>query len=246
MRHHLVAGAIEVLLHLLVPDFRVFFDECAEQLHRGIGVQGFVTCRPGHNLAHTFHFVEAREIHQNREAGKQLQALGEATENGQCFGNIGFGFDTPFLHVVIFILHFAVFHEGFIFNFGHADRIQKMRISGNMNGFHIRKSGQHHLNFSRFEHLAVMLHIAIIHFDIGLNKEPENLRQQIAFSSGQLFMPVFDIFGQRYLFRQPVNALLGQPRIIGPRITKWFVDNTLFKKGHVFHFLSMGAMGTQN
>ena len=115
-----------------------------------------------------------------------------------------------------------------------------------MNGFHIRKSGQHHLNLSWFEHLTVMLHITIVHFDIGLNKEPKNLRQQIALGTRQLFVPVFDIFCQRDFFRQPVNALLGQPRIIGPRITKWFVDNTLFKKGHVFHFLSMGAMGTQN
>ena len=72
MRHHLIAGAIEVLLHLLIPDFGVFFDECAEQLHRGIGVQGFVARRPSHDLAHALHFIEAREIHQNGEAGKQL------------------------------------------------------------------------------------------------------------------------------------------------------------------------------
>ena len=115
-----------------------------------------------------------------------------------------------------------------------------------MNGFHIRKGSQHHLNFGRFEHLTIMLHIAVVHFDISLNKEPEDLRQQIAFGTRQLFVPVFDILGQRHFFRQPVNALLGQPRIIGPRITKRFVDNTLFKKGHVFLLSFNGRDGHAN
>jgi hypothetical protein len=41
---------------------------------------GFVAHRPGDNLAHALHLVEARKVQQDREAGEKLQALGEGEE----------------------------------------------------------------------------------------------------------------------------------------------------------------------
>ena len=153
MRHHGFAGLIQIFFQLIIPNMRVFLNESVEQFHRRIGVQRLVTRRPGYDLTHALHFIEAREIHQNGKAGKELQAFGEAAKYRQRFGNILIGLNTPFLHIVIFILHLAIFHEGFIFDFRHADCVEQMRIGRDMNGFHIGKRSQHHLNFSRLKHL---------------------------------------------------------------------------------------------
>ena len=80
-----------------------------------------------------------------------------------------------------------------------------------------------------------MLHIAIIHFNIGLHKKAENLRQQIALGTGQFLVPIFYILSQWHFFGQPVNPLLRQPSIIGPGIAEGFIDNTFFKQRHYIH-----------
>ena len=243
MRDHGLAGLIQVFFQLVIPNMRIFLNKGIEQLDRRIGVQRFITRRPGYDLAHAFHFIEAREIHQNGEAGKQLQPLGETAKYGQSFGNIFIRLNAPFLHIVVFILHLAIFHKGFIFDFRHADGIEQMRIGGNVNGFHIGKCSQHHLNFGRLKHLAVMLHIAIIDFDIGLHEKAEDLRQQIALRTGQFLVPIFHIFGQWHFFRQPVNPLLRQPGIICPRIAERFIDNTFFKQRHFMYLFSFWRNG---
>ena len=53
-----------------------------------IAVQGFVAHRPGDDLPHALHFVEAREVHQHGEGGEQLQAFGEGAEDRQGLGDI--------------------------------------------------------------------------------------------------------------------------------------------------------------
>ena len=48
-----------------------------------------------------------------------------------------------------------------------------------MDGFHIRECRHHHLDFHRLKYVKVFLHIAKVHFDIGLREETENLAEQI-------------------------------------------------------------------
>jgi len=68
-----------------------------------------------------------------------------------------------------------------------------------------------------------MFVVAILHLDIGLRKEAENLRQQIALMIGQLLRPIAAIFAQGHFFGQPMDLLLAFPEVIGPRIFKGLV-----------------------
>ena len=218
------AAEIQLALQLLGPDFRVFLHEGAEQLDDGQAVQRFVAHRPGNDLPHALHFTEAREIQQDGEGREQLQAFGEGTERCQSLGNLVLAVDPEALHVVVFVLHLLVFEEGGVFDFRHADRIQQMAVGGDVHGFDVGEGGQHHQHFGGFKHLAVMLHVAVIHLDIGLGEEAEDLRQQVAFRRREVAVPVLHVVGERHFFRQPVHALLHQPCFIGPGIAERLVD----------------------
>ena len=92
-----------------------------------------------------------------------------------------------------------------------------------MDGFHVGKGGQHHLDFSWLEHAAVIFVVAILHLDIGLCEEAEDLREQVAFVIRKLLCPIAAIFAQGYFFGQPMDLLLAFPEVIGPWIFKGLV-----------------------
>src|SRR5476651_2443692 len=48
----------------------------------------------------------------------------------------------------------------------------------------------------------------------------------------QLVAPVLDVVRERNFLRQPVDALLRQPRIVGPRIVERLVDRLGVEEGH--------------
>jgi hypothetical protein len=73
-----------------------------------------------------------------------------------------------------------------------------------------------------------MFVVAILHLDIGLREETENLRQQIAFMVRKLLRPIAAILAQRHFFGQPMDLLLAFPKVISPRIFKGFVAITRF------------------
>ena len=92
-----------------------------------------------------------------------------------------------------------------------------------MNCLHVGERCEHHLDFGRTKNARIMAHVAIVDLHIGLSEEAKDVREQVAFRSRQIAMPVLDVIGQRHLLRQPVYLLLGQPRIISPRITERLV-----------------------
>ncbi len=47
-----------------------FFAERVIQFDHAFAMQAFIADRPGHDLAHALHLVEARKVHQHREAGE--------------------------------------------------------------------------------------------------------------------------------------------------------------------------------
>jgi len=89
----------------------------------------------------------------------------------------------------------------------------------------IREGGQHHLDLGGFEHLRVVLHVAVVHFHIGLREEAENMCEQVALGVIKRAMPILHIVGQRHLFGQPVDTLLHQPGVIGPWVAERLVLN---------------------
>ena len=103
-----------------------------------------------------------------------------------------------------------------------------MAVGRDMDGFHVGKGGQHHLDFGRLEHAAIMFVVAILHLDIGLREETEDLRQQIALMVRKLLRPIAAIFAQRHFFGQPMDLLLAFPEVIGPWIFKGLVAVTRF------------------
>ncbi len=105
-----------------------------------------------------------------------------------------------------------------------------MRVSGDMHGFHVGERGQHHLDLGRLEHPAIFVVIAVLHLDIGLGEEAENLGQQIALVVGQLLRPIAAILAERHFLRHPVDLLLALPEIIGPGIFKGLVGFACFQK----------------
>ena len=108
-----------------------------------------------------------------------------------------------------------------------------------MDGLHIREGGQHHLHFGRFEDPGIVLHVAVVHLDIRLGEEAEDLRQQVALGRGQLFVPVLHVIGQRHFLGQPVDALLGQPGFVGPGITEGLVDRVFGEEVELFGRFSL-------
>ena len=56
-----------------------------------------------------------------------------------------------------------------------------------VHGFHVAERREHHLDFGGLEHAAIFVVIAILHLDIGLGEETENLREQIARSCSVSF-----------------------------------------------------------
>ena len=62
--------------------------EGVEQAGDALAMQALVAHAPADDLAHPLHLVEAREVHQHREAGEQLQPLGEAAEHGERAGDV--------------------------------------------------------------------------------------------------------------------------------------------------------------
>ena len=129
-------------------------------------------------------------------------------------------------------LHLLIFEEHAIFAFGHADGVEQMAVRGDMHGFHVAERGQHHLDLGRLEHAAVIFVIAVLHLDIGLGEEAEDLRQQVALMVGQLLRPVAAILAQRHLFGHPVDLLLALPEIIGPRVFERLVLGAGFQERH--------------
>ncbi len=119
--------------------------------------------------------------------------------------------------------HFLIFEEGAIFAFGHADGVEQVAVRRDVDGFHVGKRGQHHLDFGRLEHAAIFVVVAILHLDIGLGEEAENLGEQIAFMVADLLRPVAAILAQRHFFGNPVDLLLALPEIERPGIFKGLV-----------------------
>lgn len=74
-----------------------------------------------------------------------------------------------------------------------------------------------------------MLHVTIVHFDIGLCEETENLCHQILLGGRDILFPVAHVFGQRHFFGNPVDALLRQPCLVTPRIQERFINVALFE-----------------
>ena len=203
-----------------------------EQLHDAFAVQRFIAHAPRNDLAHALHLVEAREVHQHRERGEQLQALGEAAEHRQRLGNILVVAHAERAHVIMLVAHFLIVEEGAVLAFGHADRVEQVAIGGDVDRFHVGERRQHHLDFGRLEHAAIFVVVAILHLDIGLREETEDLGEQVALVIGQLLRPVTAILTQRHLFRHPVDLLLTFPEVICPRIFKGLVRLGCLKQRH--------------
>ena len=157
-----------------------FLHEGVEQLDDAFAVQALVADRPADDLAHALHLVEAREVHQHREAGEQLQPLGEAAEHGERPGDVLVGVDAELLHVIVLVLHRLVFEERAVLALGHADGVEQERVSGDVDRLHVAERGQHHLDLGRLEHAAVLVVVAVLHLDVGLGEEAEDLGQQVA------------------------------------------------------------------
>src|SRR3546814_12907586 len=83
-------------------------DEGVEQLGDALAMEALVAHRPADDLAHALPLVEAREVHQHREAGEELQALGEAAEHGQCAGDVLVVVDAEGGEIVGLVLHVLI------------------------------------------------------------------------------------------------------------------------------------------
>ena len=88
MVHDRCTADVDFPAQILRPDGGVLLHEGAEQLDDRLAVQALVAHRPGDDLAHSFHFAEARKIQQNREGSEQLQAFREGAERCQSLGDL--------------------------------------------------------------------------------------------------------------------------------------------------------------
>ena len=176
---------------------------------------------------------EAREVHQHGEAGEQLHAFGETAEHRQRARDILVIVDAELLHVIVLVGHFLIFEEGGIFAFGHADRVEQVRIGRDVHRLHVGEGGEHHLDLGRLEHTRVLVVVAILHLDIGLREETEDLREQIALVLGELLRPVAAVLAERHFLGHPVDLLLAFPEVVGPGVLEGLVGLTGFEQRHL-------------
>ena len=208
--------------------------EGVEQAGDAFAMEALVADRPADDLAHALHLVEAREVHQHGEAGEQLQPLGEAAEHRQRAGDILVGVDAEGRQIIVLVLHLLILKEHAIFAFRHADRVEQVRVSGDVHRLHVGEGGEHHLDLGRLEHAAVFVVVAVLHLDIGLGEEAEDLRQQVALVVGKLLRPVAAILAQRHFLGHPVDLLLTLPDVERPGVFEGLVLLAGFEEGHGF------------
>ncbi len=219
---NLLAAIDNVFLHRL-GEAATLRAEGVEQLGDAFAVQALVADGPGYDLPHALHLVEAWEVHQHREGCEQLQPFGKAAEHRERAGNVFVAVDAELVDIIDLGRHFFIFKERRIFGFWHTDGVEQVAVRRDMDGFHVGKGGEHHLDFGRLEHAAIMFVVAILHLDIGLREETENLRQKVALMVRQFLRPIAAIFAQGHFFGQPMDLLLAFPEVIGPRIFKGLV-----------------------
>ncbi len=87
----------------------------------------------------------------------------------------------------------------------------------------LEKAGEHHLDLGRLEDAAIFLVVAILHLDIRLGEEAEDLGEQVALMVAELLRPVAAILAQRHFLRHPVDLLLALPEIERPGVFEWLV-----------------------
>ena len=97
----------------------------------------------------------------------------------------------------------------------------------------LEKAVEHHLDLGRLEHAAVFLVVAILHLDVGLGEEAEDLGEQVALVVGELLRPVAAILAQRHFLGHPVDLLLALPELVGPGVFERLVGLAGFEKGHL-------------
>ena len=135
--------------------------------------------------------------------------------------------------IIVLVLHLLILKEHAIFALGHADRVEQMRVSGDVHRLHVGESGQHHLDLGRLEHAAIFVVVAILHLDVGLGEEAEDLRQQVALMVGELLRPVAAILAERHFLGHPVDLLLALPEFERPGVFERLVLLAGFEKGHL-------------
>jgi hypothetical protein len=85
--------------------------EGVEQLDDAFAVQAFVAHRPADDLAHALHLVEAREVHQHREAANSWSPSVKPP-NMASVRAISSSLSTPKVwRIIVLVLHFLVFEE---------------------------------------------------------------------------------------------------------------------------------------
>src|SRR5207245_3604082 len=85
----------------------------------------------------------------------------------------------------------------------------------------------------RLEYAAVFVVVAILHLDVGLGEEPEDLREQVALMVGELLRPVAAILAERHFLGHPVDLLLALPIFERPGVFERLVLLAGFEEGHV-------------
>jgi hypothetical protein len=137
-----------------------------EHADHALAVQRFIAHRPRHDLPHALHLVEAREVHQHRERGKQLQAFSERAEHRHRAQDVRIRLDAELLHVVVLVLHLLVLGEGRELAVGHADGFKQQRVGRDVDRLHVGERGQHHLDLGGAEDARVPLHVVVVHLHV--------------------------------------------------------------------------------
>ena len=187
------------------------------------GEQGFNVAKLVGMIANLPQSVAGATI--NRFCGSSMQGIHVAAGSiAMGAGDVFIRVHAELLHIVVLVAHLLIFEEHAVLALGHTNGVEQVRVGGDVDRLHVGEGAQHHLHFGRAEHLRVMLHVAVVHLDIRLREEAENLRQQVLLGGFKILFPVAHVIGEGDFLRQPVNALLHQPRVIRPGVRKGFVD----------------------
>ena len=214
---HGFGDAVDLGLERVVPELGVLDDVLAEELRHGLGVERLVGDGPGDDLAHALHRAVSREVEQHDEGRKELHALGECREGGDLRGEVAAVLG-DFVEEVVLGGHGLVLQELVVDGLGEPDRLDEVRVGGDVHGLARGERREHHSDLGLTEAREVVVDVGARDVDVALGEEAQDLREEVALAVGELLAVVLDVLEHGHFGPEPVHLLGLHEGLVGPGV----------------------------
>ena len=123
---------------------------------------------------------------------KELHALGECREGGDLRGEVAAVLG-DFVEEVVLGGHGLVLQELVVDGLGEPDRLDEVRVGGDVHGLARGERREHHSDLGLTEAREVVVDVGARDVDVALGEEAQDLREEVALAIGELLAVVLDV-----------------------------------------------------